>query len=443
MSTAEAEAALKLNRPTADSTWVTGEELGEEALKIAQDSMEQDRIIEYSCYDDQGNPQGRAVLKLMDWEDKDEGLLVAGHGECSDEYYQWYAQHQLTKGEGAIYHICRSSARKCKFKLPRRDKRTVIHLDRWRLMSPATMLAADYLKVVGSRLGKEQLALAAEDKKRRRDEQDKGHPSGTGIDGALDDARANVPPFPPPPAPSEEKRGRDKEKRSDKEKDKRRKRSLSEQLAENVKRSQEAERSRSRKRKSKKKKEAKRSKKKRGLDESSSESGRSSSSESSHFQSAPARGGDLWRIAQKKPGQLATRSLNEMIRFLAERSEGGAEGPTWAGQKVLAYLNQVVLVNHPPSKIGPRSHRELVTLAMSVDEILSGNLKKALDLLLQRFKALETSLLDGGWHTARHLELIPAASASLTTENERHIAAKAELQSIKLKEAMSKAQKQK
>ena len=308
LSTAEAEAALKLNRPSADSTWVTGEDLGGEALKIAQDSMEQDRIVEYSCYDDQGNPQGRAVLRLMDWEDKDEGLLVAEHGECSDEYYHWYAQHQLTKGEGAIYHICRSSARKCKFKLPRRDKRTVIHLDRWRLMSPATMLAADYLKVVGSRLGKEQLALAAEDKKRRREEQEKGHPAGTGIDGALDEARANVPPFPPPPAPSEERRGRDKDKRSEKEKEKRRKRSLSEQLAENVKRSQEAERSRSRKRKSKKKKEAKRSKKKRGLDESSSESGRSSSSESSHFQSAPARGGDLWRIAQKKPGQLATRN---------------------------------------------------------------------------------------------------------------------------------------
>ena len=100
LSQGEAEASLRLHRPSADSTWVTGEDLGIEALKIAQDTMEQDRIVEYGCYDNRGAPQGRAVIKLMDWEDRDAGLLLAAHGECSDEYYQWYAEHELPKGDG-------------------------------------------------------------------------------------------------------------------------------------------------------------------------------------------------------------------------------------------------------------------------------------------------------------------------------------------------------
>ena len=109
----------------------------------------------------------------------------------------------------------------------------------------------------------------------------------------------------------------------------------------------------------------------------------------------------------------------------------------------MAYLNQVVLVNHPPARIGVRSHREMVTLAMTVDELLGGRIMHALDLLLQRFKAIEASFEEGGWQTARHLELIPGGGAGLLREDERAAAAKAEIQASKLREGLAKLKKSK
>ena len=149
----------------------------------------------------------------------------------------------------------------------------------------------------------------------------------------------------------------------------------------------------------------------------------------------------MWRTAQKKPGHLAQRTLDEMTRYLSSRSDMGDSEPTWSGQKVLAYLNQVVLVNHPPQRIGVRSHRELVTLAMTIDEVLGGRLKRGLDILLQRFKAIEASFEEGGWHTARHLELIPGGGSGLLREDERAAAAKAEVQAARLRESIAKLKK--
>ena len=441
LSPDEAEAALRMHRPAADGSLVVAADVGKDALAIAHEVMEQDRVLEYSCYDNAGAPQGKAVIRLKDWEDKEEGVVIADHGECSDEYYQWYANHDLTRGDGAVFHVCTTSHQRCKFKLPRRDRRTVIHLDTWRLMTPASMLAIDYLKNLGNQMGKSILKKEAEEKKAQARAPQGVGPAGSGIDAALHQAGGAVPAFPPPAPPGEE-RGRDKRSASREGRDRKKRGNLAEHIRRNVQRSQEAERSRSRKKKGKKKKEKKeRGRKKR--DSSEESSGGSSTSGSTHFRSTSARGGDLWRLAQKKPGHLAERSLNEMIRFLAERSEVGSDGKTWAGQKVMAYLSQVVMANHPPSKMGMRSHRELVTLAMAVDEILAGQFQQALDLLLQRFKAVEASLVDGNWSTAKHLEIIPPAAASLTTEEERARAAKAELSSLKLKEAMNKASKSK
>ena len=64
-----------------------------------------------------------------------------------------------------MYHVCKDKHSKCKQKLEKGDRRHLIHMDRWRLMSPATTrLGATYLKALGARLGKEQLRAAAEAK---------------------------------------------------------------------------------------------------------------------------------------------------------------------------------------------------------------------------------------------------------------------------------------
>ena len=78
---------------------------------------------------------------------------------------------------------------------------------------------------------------------------------------------------------------------------------------------------------------------------------------------------------------------------------------------------------------------------MSIDEVLGGRLKHGLDILLQRFKAIEASFEEGGWHTARHLELIPGGGSGLLREDERAAAAKAEVQAARLRESIAKLKK--
>ena len=77
---------------------------------------------------------------------------------------------------------------------------------------------------------------------------------------------------------------------------------------------------------------------------------------------------------------------------------------------------------------------------MTIDELLGGRI---LDLQLQRFKAIEASFEEGGWQTARHLELIPGGGAGLLREDERAAAAKAEIQASKLREGLAKLKKSK
>ena len=126
-----------------------------------------------------------------------------------------------------------------------------------------------------------------------------------------------------------------------------------------------------------------------------------------------------------------------MSRYLSSRSDTTQKEDPF-DQKVLGYLNQIVLTANPPSKIGVRARRELVTLATALDELLENNTLRCLDLLMQRFKAVEASLQDGGWSLARHYELIPPHGAQLSREDEREMATKAELRSLRLRDAALK-----
>ena len=130
-----------------------------------------------------------------------------------------------------------------------------------------------------------------------------------------------------------------------------------------------------------------------------------------------------------------------MTRYLADRSEDGEVETKWRGQKICAYLSQILLVTHPPAKIGLRSLRELQTLSISLDHLLSGRVAQATDTLVQRLKACEMSLADGNWSMARHLEIIPPSTASLVVSEERELAAKQELRNLKLRESLKKVTK--
>ncbi len=73
-------------------------------------------------------------------------------------------------------------------------------------------------------------------------------------------------------------------------------------------------------------------------------------------------------------------------------------------------------------KIGQRNDREMTTLGESLDALLRGDVTTAAELLIQRFKAVETSCHDGSWETSSHLELIRPNDVTCVGAKERELA---------------------
>ena len=78
------------------------------------------------------------------------------------------------------------------------------------------------------------------------------------------------------------------------------------------------------------------------------------------------------------------------------------------------------------------------TIAESIDALMEGDVLRAGDLLIQRFKALETSVIDGTWARARQHELIPEEGVGLASSEEWQAISRLELQQRKLAEAVSR-----
>ena len=433
--------ALRLGRPLSQVSWVASADLGKVAQATARETMEDGRYVEYECYDASWASQGRAAILLQKWEDESRCLFLGIHGASSDGYYEHYVKE---KGEGNfLFHVCDCEARRCKVRKARNDHRELIHIDKWRMLTPETMVGTGYLVERGVEEGMRALV----DKARS----DKATPAAhgpSGLDALLEaDAKKKA-----ELALKEAEDGGKKKRKSkspevshvrDRSRSRRgRKESMDDFLVKKVAATRKARESEESKKKKKKKKKSRRRDRSK-----SSKSEESSSSEESSFRLSPARARtELWRLAQKKPGQLTQLALDEMIRYLADRQEAGEadlSNPRWKGQRVLAYLNQIMFVTHPPVKMGLRTSRELQTLAIALDHLLSGQLPQATDILIQRLKALEASLQEGGWHTAKHLEIIPPQNASLTREDEREMATKSELKMIKLRAAVARASKTK
>jgi len=89
------------------------------------------------------------------------------------------------------------------------------------------------------------------------------------------------------------------------------------------------------------------------------------------------------------------------------------------------YLLTVFIPARGPSdpKMTPGTVRQLRTLATAVDLLCKGKVLQAMDILVQRMKALEMSVTDGGWANAQWLELLPRAVVSMTGEGEQQLAA--------------------
>jgi hypothetical protein len=71
--------------------------------------------------------------------------------------------------------------------------------------------------------------------------------------------------------------------------------------------------------------------------------------------------------------------------------------------------------------------------------MIGGDLDRAGDIMVQRFKALEASKGVGGWSIGQQYELIPPDSVGLSSEAERAMASRRELDRLRLLEAAAKA----
>eukprot|EP00438_Fugacium_kawagutii_P024621 Skav207650 [mRNA] locus=scaffold2758:77333:83766:+ [translate_table: standard] len=424
LSSHDGKDALTMGRPISDLAWVAGSDLAGMAVAAADERFEQNRWLEYEAYDSRWQPQGRGAVQLDLWKDKSRGLFTGRHGPSSDGYYDYYIQHQMGP-ENGLYHICEGEASRCRVRKNRGDRRELIHVDKWRLLTPMSMLNISYLSSLGAKEGEKALGEKARELK-----QPVAPAVGSGLDVALQKAGA---PAPVEPAEAPARAAPERAKRHQRSRSPVRRKDFPQLLVEKAAKSA-SDREKAQKDREKKKKKKKRRRKggshEGGSEESSSDA--LSSSESSVFGAAPARGGpQLWKISQKKPGQLTKRALDGMSRYLASRAEEGSVEAKWQGQQVLAYLNQILFASHPPKVMGVRMARELVTLAMSLDFLMSGELARASDLLVQRFKACETSLQDNGWTMAKHLEIIPPQAFGLAEEEERELAARRELRSAR------------
>ena len=416
-----------------------GEGSKEDVMDRARQVMSPGRMVQYECYDQRWRNQGKAIMELVSFEDERENTVRGIHLAASDGYYGYYADEKL-RVDNAVYHLCCTEGKKCSFRLPRGDRRELIHLAQWRMVNPGGLLLEGWSKDVAMaaiREGVEKfspppVAPAAA-----------VVPPGAGGGSGLDEALAME-----AAGGSGRRERREDRSRREGEVERKPRRSVSQVLHDKARvmtEKEEAERQQSRrKRKRERSRDDRRKvdKRSRGPEDDSdgSDSKDDESSEESGFQRPPTRGGaDIWKLAKKNPGKLLRSGMEEMSRYLADRVGDGQEEIRWDQRRVMAYVNQILLVGHQGGSPGVRNQREAVTLGTAIDLLLNGSLASLGDLLMQRLKALETAMQEQNWQAARHQELISPQSASLTNTGEREMASRTELRMMKLKAATMKA----
>ena len=152
------------------------------------------------------------------------------------------------------------------------------------------------------------------------------------------------------------------------------------------------------------------------------------------FPPGSARGMDPRTIARAQPGYLLEKALEQMSTFDSSRADPNLK----MSGSFRRYYQTVFLQRFPESVVGVRNAREFKTLALILDLLLAGDLAGLGDVAVQRFKALESAVGDGGWTMARHHELIPSQEVGLSSEAERSVVARSELQRVRLEDASRK-----
>eukprot|EP00435_Cladocopium_sp_Y103_P059215 s681_g21.t1 len=427
-------------------------------------------IVEFPGCDNRGDQQGKVLAILANEEPIEEGRLFMGHVlAIEDGYYDyWVCQ---TFGEYHVdrlipLHFCKKPAHGCQIATRYRDP---IHIDVFRLVKHGQLGKLQWLPdedrerlkshplVVGLGAdtggGGDPLTPVARPKAGARkgdlDEVEVGEAGIARLASALGaDApeRQRKEEAASETSPSDEEKRPVKKKKDKKAKDRdrdRRKRAAAEMNADEGE-LREAINKRTPKeprlsaldlsslRKGEKKKKKRKSKGS-GEDDKRSYSPSSSSSSGALFRSAALPTGleRLRRVHQRYPGKIASLSLLRMRELVLMTQGRGAadeskESPLPA--VAMAYLVQVLFNKYPPGEMPMRTMRELRTVAAVIDLIVMNDPLRAVDVLIQRFKALELSHEQQSWTQASQLELILSDQSSAVFRQEVK-AAQAEVKS--------------
>ena len=130
-------------------------------------------------------------------------------------------------------------------------------------------------------------------------------------------------------------------------------------------------------------------------------------------------------MARSRPGALFESGLREVAKQMGSE---GAEPGDLSKVRMVPYLTNRLMPKHP--KLDTRCARELRTHCEALDSLMEGKPAQCADLLMQRTKALETSL-SAGWRQATYQEVV-REDEGLTTLEERLEVTKQELQQARL-----------
>ena len=142
----------------------------------------------------------------------------------------------------------------------------------------------------------------------------------------------------------------------------------------------------------------------------------------------------LKKLSADKPGVLLMRGfslMHEQLGTLFGDTKGSGSGSAddVLQPAAVRYLLSSALPLIDLRTVGEEKVRELRTLAMGLDMLVSGKISGAGDLYMQRFKSILMGIRDKSSAASRYLELIPmdlypTASSMEETDYARHLAAK-------------------
>lgn len=160
-----------------------------------------------------------------------------------------------------------------------------------------------------------------------------------------------------------------------------------------------------------------------GSSSGSEESGNEEALEQSIFTQA----GKVRTAAEQFPGSLSCQTLNQMRMNLLE-SIGIDDKKSAMPAVAVQYYRQVL-----QKKANGPAARELLTIAVAMDMLLKSRPSHAMDVLSQRFKAIESGMSGAHWTVTQRLELIPQDALTLTGVTEMKEARREQYDESKLR----------